>query len=249
MTHVHRLPLWFRVGALMALVITFVVALLAFLDYANFRKTVNGLIETRYTTLGKDSRQSVEAGMSLGITIAQNAGLAPVFRELKSHWPAIRFAGVVGPEGKLQVGAGTLSALDTLSWQKQIGERAADAVWFGRSGHDTAVGLNLEDNFGGKAGAVVIAYDDRELEDASAAMLGRLLLRAMVVLIGAAALSWLGAWWFTRQLAAELDEAEAVLGGSQTASTLPPTDEQSLVGEARLFVLAIQSAEQRLSEP
>lgn len=245
----RRLSLWFRIGGLLALVIAFVVGLLSFLNYANFRKTVHGLIETRYTVLGADARQTVTAGLALGLAPDQNAQLGEVFKRLTARWPAVRFAGVVDADGRLLVGTGTQGPQDSANWRKHIGEGKLDAVWRTHSEHNDAIGLTLADNFGGKAGAVVIAYDDRELQQASDAMANQLLLRAVAVLVIAAVLAWLGTWWLTRALAEELDAAESLLDTDLDAATpLPTEDERPLVAETRDFVSAARSAAHTLAE-
>ncbi len=237
-----RLPLWFRIGGLLALVIAFVVALLSFLNYANFRKTVQGLHETRYLVLGKDIRQTVEAGLSLGLTPEQNARLPLLFKELQSAWPAIRYAGVVNTAAQPILGAGQAAKEGRASWHERIQAGTPDGIWHWRADHESAVGLTIADNFGGKAGAVVIVYDDREVAAAASTMATQLLWRALGVMLAASLLAWLGAWWLTRALAAELDAAEAVLDGHP----LPP-DERPLVAETQAFVAAVQQAEQRMA--
>ncbi|WP_179958290.1 hypothetical protein [Chitinimonas arctica] len=238
-----RLPLWFRIGGLLALVILFVVGLLAFLNYANFRKTVQGLHEARYLVLGKDLRQSVEAGLSLGLTPAQNARLPLLFNELKDSWPAIRYAGVIDTEARALLGTGPVDSSHQGSWRERIATGPADGIWHWRAEHESAVGLTLADNFGGKAGAVLIVYDDREVLLVAGRMAEQLFWRALAVILVAALLAWWGAWRLTRSLAAELDAAEAVLAGS----SLPP-DTRPLVRETQLFMDAAAQAEAKMAE-
>ncbi|WP_269532020.1 hypothetical protein [Chitinimonas sp. BJYL2] len=237
----QRAPLWFRIGGLLALVIAFVVALLTFLNYANFRKTVQELHQARYLALGKDLRQSVEAGLSLGLLPDQNARLPALFAETRKSWPAVSYVGVIDPAGKTLAVAGQAREGELTAWADRIDNHAADASWYWQAGSQSAVGLSLTDNYGGKAGAIVIAYDDRDITALGNTMLWTLLWRALGVMLAAAALAWLGAWWLTRQLAAELDDAEAVLAGA----SLPP-DTRQLVAETQHFVAAIDNAQAQI---
>jgi hypothetical protein len=234
-------PLWFRIGGLIALVVAFVVVLLSFLNYANFRKTMHGLTETRYLVLGKDARQTVEGGMALGLLPEQNTQLAVVFRDLAAKWPAVRFAGVVDTDGRVLVGSG--EAADGARWRGPLRDSKLDGVWHSRAEHDDAVGLTLENNFGDKAGAVVIRYDDRETRQASAGMAQALAWRAAAVSLCAALLAWAGAWWLTRPLAAELDEAMTLLASNKPPSALlTPLQEATLLGGTAEFIAAAHNA-------
>lgn len=245
----RRLPLWFRIGGLLTLVIAFVIGLLSFLNYANFRKTQHALLETRYTVLGADARQTVELAFALGLAPSENERLAAVFKQLQSKWPAIRFAGVVDTEGKLLTGSGNFGAGDAASWQKRIADSKLDGIWRTHTEQGDVIGLTIADNFGGKAGAVVIAYDNREIQSASAAMAQELWLRSLAVLLAAAVLAWFGTWWLTRELATELDDAERLLQAD--IDTPPPAaqaDDPTLVAETRAFVLAAHTAARNLQE-
>jgi hypothetical protein len=238
-----RFPLWFRIGSLIALVMLFVIALLSFLNYANFRKTLHGLAETRYTVLGKDSRQTVESGLALGLLPDQNAQLAADFAKLTSRWPAIRFAGVVATDGRLLVGSGTPMAASR--WQSHIADSPLDGLWRSRGDHEDAVGLNIENNFGDKAGAVVIAYDDRETRAASSIMAQQLVWRALAVALLSTVAAWFGAWWFTRALADELGTAAALLAADADAAA-DNADSRPLVAGIRGFLADLRRADASL---
>lgn len=237
----YRSPIWFRIGGSLALVIAFVIALLSFLNYANFRKTVQGLHEQRYVVLGKDVRQSVDAVLSLGLSPQQNARLPVYFGELRRAWPAIRFAGLIDNNAKPLIGAGTLASTGLSTWRDLIAAKQTDGIWHWRADHESAIGLTVLNNFGQKMGAVVIRYDDREAVAASNAIVGELVWRALLVILGSTVIALVGTWWLTRDLADELRTADAVLHGAD----LPP-DNRLLVAETQAFVLAAKHTEQAL---
>ncbi|WP_374349331.1 hypothetical protein [Chitinimonas sp.] len=247
MPHPRPSPLWFRIGSLLALVIAFVIGLLSFLNYANFRKTSQGLIETRYLVLGKDARQAVDDGVSLGLAPAQNSQLKPLFQHLRQQWPALQFAGVVDASGAVQIGDGQAATLDLTSWQKQMADSPAEGAWHARGEHHHAVGLNLIDTFGGRGGAVVLHFDDRELSAASAPLARQLLQRAALILLLFMVLTCLGVRWLVRQLATEIDQAEQLLNQPGTPATLASAAPGGLLQQTHEFVAASERARQTLA--
>lgn len=206
------LPLWLLVGGLLSLVIAFVLALVALLNYANFRKSLQEQHVIRYLVLAKDLRQTVEAGMNIGLVPAANERLPQILAGLRTLHSNITFAGLSSETGRWLLTHGDVPEQDAAYWREHVATTAADGWWRARSGDSYLVGLSYVNNFGVKEGAVVIAYDKRDIDLATDAMLTELALDALLTQLAFTVLSLGGAWVLTRRFTRELGRVSEALG-------------------------------------
>ncbi|MFC4159105.1 hypothetical protein [Chitinimonas lacunae] len=244
------LPLWLLVGGMVSLVIGFVLALVALLNYANFRKNLHEQHVTRYLVLARDLRQTVEAGMNIGLTPAANERLPQILNGLRLRHSGISFAGLSNQEGRWLLGNGDVPEQSADYWRDHAAATAADSWWRARSGDSYLVGLSYVNNFGVKEGAVVIAYDRRGIDEITDAMLTRLAQAALATQLLFTLLSLIGAWLLTRRFTSQIDQVAGSLDlmARDEAVRLPPNQlDQSLQEGVQRFIDQIRAADRELA--
>lgn len=212
--------LWLRIGILLNVVIALVLVLISYLNYSNYRKAYLELNLTRYLIVAKDVRQTVLGGLNVGLEPAQNTRLLPAIHEEVRNASGITFIGVIDEAGEV-TGAGKLSAR-AARWRASLASTAPDAYWQTSDADTIEVGLPFMNNFHIKAGAVVIGYDRRAIENAASDMLRKLVFDVLLTMVFVAALSFAGVWLATRKLAGALASVAATLdpaapGGARVA--------------------------------
>lgn len=220
--------LWLRIGGLLVAVIGAVLVLISFLNYSNYRKTYAELNLTRYLVLAKDVRQSIVSDLNIGLHPSEDLYLQPTLVEMARQYEGIRYIGVIDETGQL-LGQGTLPALSGAAWKTRIDATAADAWWQTADADTIQVGLPFMNNFNLKAGAVVVGYDRKRIEAATADMLRTMCVDALQVLGLLAVLTLAGVYLLTHRFSAELAQVGAALGTLFDAAE-PPRVADHLLG-------------------
>ena len=70
-----RMPLWVRIGIPISLIVALAVGLISFLNYYNYEKTYRQLNVSRITVVARDLRQTIEAGLNVGLAPRSNTQL------------------------------------------------------------------------------------------------------------------------------------------------------------------------------
>jgi hypothetical protein len=201
-----RHALWWRMALLLLLVTAFVLVLITFLNYANYRKTYLELNLTRYLVLGKDLRQTIETGLNNGLSPAENTRIRPAMSEAAEQQLGTRFIAIVDAAGAI-LSEGTVPADAAGEWQSRLSHTGADTFWHAQQSDTYQIGLPFTNSFNIKTGAVVIAYDRAMIERATTRMLYQLCLDMLKTFAVFAVFTLAGVHALTRRLHRELAAA------------------------------------------
>lgn len=221
--------LWLRIGVLLIFVIALVLVLISFLNYSNYRKTYLDLNLTRYLILAKDLRQTVVAGLNVGLNPGENVRLAPAIKELAQRESGIRFIGVLDESGAV-ISDGKVPAAAAAAWRSHLGSTTAGEYWQTSDATTLQIGIPFVNNFNLKAGAVVIGYDRAAIEAATDNMLLKLSIDIVATLLVLAALTLAGVYVLTRKFAAELASVGRTLDSALNESVPQKIDGHFLSG-------------------
>lgn len=202
--------LWWRIGLLLVLVMTSVLVLISFLNFSNYRKTFSDLTHSRYSALGKDLRQSVEAGLNIGLRPSANMRLGPMINELLHSDKNIRYIGILD-EHEIAVSDGAIPKQADIKWNGQLDKISKDATWTIMNVDVVELGMPFTNNFGIKSGAIIIAYDRRETESNMGEMLPRLGMDMLLTLVILAVAVMGGVYLLTRGFAQTLESIAAAI--------------------------------------
>jgi hypothetical protein len=229
---IARMPsgvLWLRIGGLLVLVIAAVLVLISFLNYSNYRKTYIESNLTRYLVLAKDVRQGIVSDLNIGLHPSEDLYLMPALTEMARRYDGIRYIGVVDESGR-PISQGDFPALPAQAWKDKIAATATDTYWRSSDARAYQIGLTFTNNFGLKAGAVVIGYDRQRIERAVDDMMRKMCVDAVKVLILLTALALAGVYFLTRRFSAELVQVGATLDAMFDAAE-PPHVADHMLGE------------------
>ncbi len=199
----HHNVLWLRIGILLILVIALVLVLISYLNYSNYRKAYLELNLTRYMIVAKDVRQTVLAGLNVGLEPAENARLLPSIKEQARRENGIHFIGVIDESGAV-IGDGRIAPGAAARWGGRQGATSPDAYWQYSDADTIEIGIPFVNNFNIKSGAVVIGYDKHAIEGAASDMLRKLAIDVVITLLFLAALTFAGVYFVTRKFSSVL---------------------------------------------
>lgn len=225
----RRNTLWLRIGGLLVLVIASVLILISFLNYSNYRKNYLELNLTRYLVLAKDTRQSIVAGLNIGLRPSEDEYLQASLGEMARRYEGIRYIGVLDESGRL-IGQGELPRQSAERWKQRVEATEADAYWQAGNADIYQVGLPFVNNFGIKIGAVVIGYERKPIEANIGDMLRKMAVDVAQTLVLMTVLTMAGVYVLTRRLAGDLNEVGATIDSALAAAT-PPLIDEHLLGE------------------
>lgn len=206
----HQNILWLRVGILLILVIALVLVLISYLNYSNYRKAYLELNRSRYMIVAKDVRQTVLAGLNVGLGPVENTRLLRSIKEQTRRESGIRFVGVVDEAGVI-IGDGKSEEGAGARWRASLATTLPGASWQTSAADTIEIGIPFVNNFNVKAGAVVIAYDKTAIEDAASDMLGRLAGDVFATFILVSALTLGGVYYLTRRFSSVLSGVAATI--------------------------------------
>lgn len=242
----RRNTLWLRIGGLLVLVITSVLVLISFLNYSNYRKSYLELNLTRYLVLAKDMRQSIVAGLNIGLRPSEDEHLQAGLAEMARRFEGIGYIGVLDESGRL-LGQGRLPQQPADSWKKRIAATEADAYWQAKTADTYQIGLPFVNNFGIKVGAVVIGYERKPIERNIGDMRRRMTVDVAQTLFLMALLTMAGVTILTRRLAADLSTVGGTIDGALGAATPPQVDGHLLGEEVAHDINEFTTASHRLA--
>jgi hypothetical protein len=232
----HSSRMWIRISALLILVVSAVLIVISFLNYSNYRKTFLQLNLSRYLVVANDLRQTVEAGLNIGLEPDANARLLPAMQELTKQQAGTRFIAVLQSNGAV-INEGAVAPDAVPDWQHRM--HTADSYWQANRGDNVELGMIIRNNFNLKVGAVVIGYDRLAIEDAMAAMRRKLLVDTVQILAAASVLILLGVNLITRKLGGQLESISRVVDRVLTEPDPPllPEDalDQKLADDVNMF--------------
>ncbi len=193
--------IWLRISALMILVISAVLLIVSFLNYSNYRKNFLQLNLSRYLVVANDLRQTVEAGLDVGLDPAANTRLLPTMQELAKQQSGTRYIAIVPAHGEI-IGQGAIGPGAAPDWQTRM--QNVDTYWQVSRPDSLEIGMPIRNNFNLKIAAVVIGYDRVAIEDAMSAMRRKLIVDTLQMLAAAVLVIIVGVKIITRQLGDEL---------------------------------------------
>ena len=216
------IPFWVRLGVPISFIIALSVGLVSFLNYYNYEKTYRQLNSSRLVVIGRDLKQTIEAGLNVGLTPKANTKLDDALFQTVSHTEGLQFAIVIDATGAKLAEAGSSSPEQ--DWVQRIVGIGDENFWSGADDRTYQVGLPYRNSFGVKVGAVVVGYDKLAIDQTMAAMRTALLTDWLQASAGLGLLTLLGVWWLTRRFEAQLNQVEQALDGTLSDGAVPKLD-------------------------
>lgn len=214
----RKKPVWLSISALLILVISSVLVIISFLNYSNYRKNFLELNLTRYLVVAKDLRQSIEAGLNIGLPPAANTRLRPAMEDLAKQQAGTQYIAIFDDQGAFILQGAVPDAV-RLEWQNKL--RVSENYWQTSRSDTLELGMPFHNNFNLKTGAVVIGYARQPIENAMADMRRRLLLDTLQTLLLAAACTMAGVYLLTRKMEQELSAVQDVVDKISTSEQAP----------------------------
>lgn len=211
-----------------ALVI-FTVALVAFLNFSNYRKTYAELTRSGYLVLANDLKQSIEYALNLGLPLGQLTQAQQLMTEIKSREPNIRFIHVFSDQGKFifSTEPDTIGTPVNTAWLGHLDRVKQNAHWQDASEQAYLVAIPVVNNFDVKVGAVLIGYSKQEFDKKAEVMQHRLGLDALSVLAGFLLLTIAGVFLILRKLEVNVAFLEHSLNEFiEHPNSVPPSDKK-----------------------
>jgi sensor histidine kinase regulating citrate/malate metabolism len=229
-------PIWLRISALLILVISAVLIIVSFLNYSNYRKNFLQLNLSRYLVVANDLRQTVEAGLDVGLDPAANGRLLPTMQELSKQQSGTRYIAILHSHGDI-IRQGDIPPNVAGDWEARM--RNVETYWQANRPDSLEIVMPIRNNFNLKIAAVVIGYDRVAIEDAMAAMRRKLILETLQVLVAAVLVIIVGVKIITRQLGADMASIGQVIDRVLTDADpplLPENDmDPTLVEDINMF--------------
>ena len=191
-------PLWVRLGVPISLIIALAIGLISFLNYYNYEKTYRQLNVSRITVVARDLRQTIEAGLNVGLAPRSNTELEKALANARDHTEGLRFAVVIDEKANRSVEVG--QAAPEQDWLKRIQSLGSERSWVGEGRDTYQVGLPFQNSFGVTVGAVILGYDKAAIDRASAAMRFSLFVDWLLAVAVLTILALLGVRMVTRGL-------------------------------------------------
>ncbi len=220
---------WLRTSLLLLLVIALVLTLISFLNYSNYRKNFYEQNSARYLVLAHDLRQSIEAGLNLGLAPSANTRLHAMMQEAMRQQEGARFIAVIDDSGAL-LAEGEVDKNALPQWRARL--QQSDSHWQQAHPDYLELGMPFVNSFNLKSGAVLIACQRAPIEQAMADMRRRLLLDALQALALAAICTLAGVYWLMRPLQQQLQQLRGVIDGVLHAPEPPLVPAQLLDAQA-----------------
>lgn len=205
----NPVPLWLRLGLPIALIIALSVGFIGFLNYFNYEKTYRHLIVSRVMVIGGDLRQAVEVGLNFGLSPKSNSQLDPALSAAKDSSEGLDFVVLIDQAGEWIGGAGT--APRSHDWRARLATIGKDASWQGGDQETYQVGLPFRNTFGVTVGAVVLGYNKRAMDQATASIRRRLTWDCLAISAVFSVVAFTGVWLLTRRLETDLDQVKSAL--------------------------------------
>jgi sensor histidine kinase regulating citrate/malate metabolism len=202
--------LWWRISIILILVISFVLSLISFLNYSNYRKNFLELHLTRYQIMGKDLRQTIESGLNIGIFPFENTNLLPTIKALATRQSGTRYVAILEESGVI-LQEGKVPANSTSQWKERLNRNTTDNYWQSSNPQTLEIGIPFSNNFGQKIGAVVIGYDRSEIEHSTSEMLRKIILNCIETILLCAAVIFGFTYFLTKKLLKDLHTASKAL--------------------------------------
>lgn len=209
--------LGWRIALLLLLIISLVLGLITFLNYSNYRKNYLELNLTRHLTMARDLRQTVEAGLNIGLAPAANSQLRRAMPQLAGTQIDTRYIAIVDQNG-LVMQHGDVPQQGETYWRGQTEHKehnTESGYWHRNEGSVLQIGMPFSNNFNLRAGAVIIGYDMGITEAALAAMRHKLLLDLCYATLLSALILLGGCHWLTLRMRRELTALDQALAQGQ----------------------------------
>ncbi|MBB2484682.1 hypothetical protein H5407_05525 [Mitsuaria sp. WAJ17] len=219
--------IWLRIGILLTLIIAFVLGLISFLNYSNYRKTINELNQNSVLVLARDLRQAITLGFSAGLQPQENAQLNTNIGEMLQKHPDIQYIAIIGDSNRELV-KGPASPASRERWAARYAEAGVDQVWQVADDANDQIGLSYANDFGAKAGAVVIAYARTPVEQQARQMGWQLGQDALLNLLVLALITLGGVYLLARRMTRRIRAVASYIQGAGTGAAAAPLDDQLL---------------------
>jgi hypothetical protein len=230
------------------LVCLFAVGMAALLNYFKYRSTADRIVNGRLVVIGKGIENSIQASLALGLTFSDLGTLPSLMEREQTADDLILEIKVFDTDGKPLYSTNRLKMARTVpaSWLAAA-RRAGDADWFVQENGDNTVGIPIKNNFGLTVGYLALRYSRDNIDRAAHVVAKNLVLTALGVFAGAAALASLALTLVMRRLERDMSMVEAALQHSGSAGPAEEINEGPFGPALARFFDMVRAAEVQIA--
>lgn len=165
----------------------FAVGMAGFLNYFKFKRTADGVLQSRMLLIGANIESNIQSALALGLSFPEIPTISALIQREKTSDALIQRIDIFDNEGKLAYSTepGGVGEIVAAEWQKTAMEAANKAFWRIKKSDCLGVGVGLQNNFGVTVGQLLIRYSRESLDRRTQEMGKSLLLYSALGLSGA----------------------------------------------------------------
>lgn len=226
------MSLFFKLGAAIAAILCFSIALVVVLNFAKFERTLVELQQSRLRVLALDGKASTEAAIDLGLALPSLRDAQRIISQISAMDPDIRGVVILDHQGSVLFQSGLHatthlpgSARGRAVWFEEAA-RARGGTWLRTDDSALMVGAPILNPFSQPVGLLLIAYDRRAIDERAGEFLYTFARQALWPLVGGFALVCALVLVLLKPLGQRFQELETALRRTGDAAHAAPADEK-----------------------
>ena len=207
-----------RMIAVALLVCLFAVGMAGLLNYFKYRSTADRIVKDRLSLIGNSIEHNIQSSLAIGLQFSDIGTLTGMLERERDAEDLVHGIDVFDTDGKM------LYSTDRLRTNRAVpaewlaaAHRAGSADWVVHNGNDSAVGVEVANNFGLTIGYLALRYSDDKLTAAYARVGRDLALAGGLIFVLAGVLASLALMAVMRRLGSDVSALEQALKAPQTA--------------------------------
>lgn len=165
----------------------FAVGMAGFLNYFKFKRTADGVLQSRMLLIGANIESNIQSALAIGLSFPEIPTLAALIQREKMSDVLIQRIDIFDNDGRLTYSTEPERVGETVQtvWQKAALAAENQPFWRIEEGDNLGVGVGLQNNFGVTVGQLLIRYSRESLDRRSREMGMSLLLYSILGLSSA----------------------------------------------------------------
>lgn len=235
-----------RMIAVAVVVCGFAVGMAGLLNFFKYRTTANRIVAERLVVTGKSVESNIQSSLALGLQFSDIGTLPGTLERERSTDNLILGIDIFDTQGKMLYSTDRLRASRPVP-AAMLAAASKEGDWSYEDDHESAVGIDVRNNFGLTIGYLGVRYSGDLVRDAAFSVGRELAFSALMVFLLSSAAASAAVLTVTRRLARDVNTASDVLLANDAGNTASPG--QGPFGAAlRRFVQTTRSAEREIAD-
>lgn len=206
-----------RMIAVALLVCLFAVGMAGLLNYFKYRSMAERIVKDRLSLIGNSIEHNIQASLAIGLQFSDIGTLPAMLERERDAEDLVHGIDVFDTDGRL------LYSTDRLRMDRPVpadwlaaARRAGSADWIVQGSGESAVGVEVANNFGLTIGYLALRYSDAKLAAANARVGRDLAVAGLAILALAGAIASCALMAVMRRLGSDVSALERALQAPQT---------------------------------